>query len=1796
MNTKNILRIFAAVCVVSCSAARDSGTERVASTSQADTPANIPGFNTVLTIPHPTDGIQDAWPSTSNSVDLAAADAIAACAPWAGAGAAGSGFSAEQVASTDEYLGLVYMSMQQAMSTVANGPVNGDGAVFPQSQGTPTTFDNWRWLRSLAVANFIPGTSPGSSVQPVNLIAPTGPTPTASNQISQPIYGPAYSVLANASLQGLPFTLGQFAGTCQPGVNYGSVPLSYARVAIARPATLLCVATQLRKLMPSTGAAGALTMSGPELRQLEDITGRLARQAVLGFTKLAQLAATPNSKSNGIGTQVFANYYLPLNASCTWGYSSGAYLVSEQYLALAYKLLQGLSSLDQWSMAEDFQTAVNYARYAAQDELALRYRDAWAGSDRGTVFPATPPQAGAQAAPTTPADAFWGHGSWVQRAEASMFGGRDLASPDASAPWSVTTGPLSVGTNAAATNDSAVGYSFVSNIPPISLQSPGAYELDWPNAPVNGTPAIEEPYVSTPIVRPQVLTVEKLARQYRDPVTSAPTALEFSLASVAPPPEPPSAATGLPGTPSTKACYRIDASATSTNAANLYGKIEQGERAQRKANWTGTTPPPVPAPPSTAHPQSTFQVYQDYGVTFEDAQTYVSYVADIVGTLCLGPGSSLPTSQLQGSDIHLIANNTGIHFGPDTVFADNDVLQRASAYGKLATFRLPESYNMLADAREYGFPLGPSNGTPMDLGTLYLAREEAGLGYITVLTAAKQAILKVASTQGFSGILANGPDVLDTIKMLAGDEGFVVRPQIAPVTTPSGSVNSNCVPTGATFYQSLPTPLANPGSQACPVSQAVSGSTPIWDVDVTFNPTTPFWSGSLSTDTYKVYAIPMNVYAGMLARDPATQLNLGQTYNGVVYTNIATLLTNFAAANPTLVQTVPAGAFYNVTMPGGYQPIRGFQLQFVLPVPTSAVPNSSWTFIVTDTKTGSPTQYHVLGDNVKIQPTVISGTWASTQSGFYISQSSDPGHPALLTTSLQQLLRTDPQNRSRALTDPFGFAYNLVPQLPPSVLQQSAGTDSITYWMTQAQSTASAATMAFQLAAQALVDAQSDQAVQAAAVAKAQLAVQNAEQGLCGNAGTCNPSQTNVLLSSDPNIAGYISAALAAINQDYYNLSQEGAVPAFVTPPSWTTECASASVAFTLPMAVYNATSDTYAFQYPQYMSSNWKLAIDCMAYADLSLLAAAPIPVSQPVADAYNGGIQVPTFSTYSGGSLAPLFSTEFDKLQTAHDKLVEIATQRGKIDNLMDQAAWGLAAALDDVNTQHFTEEDACAPTAWQILGEVVTIVAAVVTVAAVCVLSAGTGCAPTLAGALAIAGAAASAAGGAIALGQSVTKNGTNACDAAASKYQMTQDNDRAVGYAAMASLITDFDGYQQAHHDVISALNDVITAELNIRSNVSAAQLAQSTSRLDANVAGNSSKTSFGTYRVYHNSDFDRVFALLQTARQLALLARRDLEAQYLVDLSTMKQDEALVKAPSTWADSVYSYDLSTGETVGLNVLAPGGIAVNAVADYVNNLSLFVQGFGITRPTAVAKNDVVLYAVDGPGQAKTFNGVTIPSEDAQRWAYHCPIENTIVRLTYSPNFITQSTPPQVQYISLPTWSVNPSTICPTQANGQIEWPDTASITLSLREVVGNQTLNVRWDNLALNLVGTGIRNCAAAADPNDCYTNPFIRANFTHEGPVQTNSYDGVAHTLFLPTAFVQQAKVLTAEEILDPVSNGFATSYVSAVARADLQNRPLAGQYTIELELTPDVQLNQIQSVQILAQTHYWEREQNAGQQ
>lgn len=418
-------------------------------------------------------------------------------------------------------------------------------------------------------------------------------------------------------------------------------------------------------------------------------------------------------------------------------------------------------------------------------------------------------------------------------------------------------------------------------------------------------------------------------------------------------------------------------------------------------------------------------------------------------------------------------------------------------------------------------------------------------------------------------------------------------------------------------------------------------------------------------------------------------------------------------------------------------------------------------------------------------------------------------------------------------------------------------------------------------------------------------------------------------------------------------------------------------------------------------------------------------------------------------------------------------------------------------------------------------------------------------------------------------------------------------------AMASVTS-------ATQGLIDAQAAILQSSATIEKLVNDAALAESNAKTEAAVetslaAANNqvvSQTSFGLSRRLFDADLWRAKALVETARRDALIARRAIEAQFVVDMSQLGGDEAFVVAPHTWANEIYRYDLSLPSSVGLvvssgttNSAGDGIVAKSAVEDYVTNLESFVNGYAATRPSAIARDEIDVITLPGlalgePTEVGVNNASGVQVETAVihpsqgTWQVHCKGGEWVPLPAPPPPAAAGQDPPYLLDSACPSSKVDAARISFILSPwGQLDG-DPRNTKFAAR-------YNSRWTKLAVNLVGTGVVDCADALDVFDCYSRGSISYNLTHQGQPWVSDYYGAWRTLALPPGVVEGGKALALERWLEPLVDGWTTPYISAIARTEFEFRPLGGEYTLELKLPPEARPQYIDRVQILIGSQSW---------
>lgn len=394
-------------------------------------------------------------------------------------------------------------------------------------------------------------------------------------------------------------------------------------------------------------------------------------------------------------------------------------------------------------------------------------------------------------------------------------------------------------------------------------------------------------------------------------------------------------------------------------------------------------------------------------------------------------------------------------------------------------------------------------------------------------------------------------------------------------------------------------------------------------------------------------------------------------------------------------------------------------------------------------------------------------------------------------------------------------------------------------------------------------------------------------------------------------------------------------------------------------------------------------------------------------------------------------------------------------------------------------------------------------------------------------------------------------------------------------------------QQAQGELVAAAVELDQARLRTENAVAAG-------KLERDLVEKQAATRYGLQRQFRSYDMWRARALLESARRMAVAARRAIEANFVVDLSSLQTQQAFVEAPSVWADEVYATDLDAPSVVGLSA-APefdSTIYPNQLLDYVGNLERFVQGYTITYPTSVASPDTEVITLPSPEATQEVTQVIETAEDVQEvavevlsgdalgWTFFCPDEDF-----WLPH-------PGAGQVPL---AARVATLCDGAPPTRMRYNFSLDPWARLDDSIGNRPLeqrhNVRWRRVAVNLIGTGIRDCQKSPSPEQCFSEAFLPFQLVHAGPAWTMNHSQAWRAFDLPSAFIENGKALAIEEWLDPIANSWTTPYVASVARGELFGRPVNGSYELIIEISPEVRLERLEQVQLLIETDYWVRQQ-----
>jgi len=137
------------------------------------------------------------------------------------------------------------------------------------------------------------------------------------------------------------------------------------------------------------------------------------------------------------------------------------------------------------------------------------------------------------------------------------------------------------------------------------------------------------------------------------------------------------------------------------------------------------------------------------------------------------------------------------------------------------------------------------------------------------------------------------------------------------------------------------------------------------------------------------------------------------------------------------------------------------------------------------------------------------------------------------------------------------------------------------------------------------------------------------------------------------------------------------------------------------------------------------------------------------------------------------------------------------------------------------------------------------------------------------------------------------------------------------------------------------------------------------------------------------------------------------------------------------------------------------------------------------------------------------------------------------------------------------------------------------------IGNY--NYRWDSVAVNLVGTELRDCASSAYPSTCYGAAYVPFSLYHDHGFVVRNHRGQIYDAPIFPGRIEHGRTLAAERYLTNPLSGADRALLQDYQRLELRGRPLAGTYTLRLWDDSGFRFDRIEDVQLLMGYRYWTR-------
>lgn len=139
------------------------------------------------------------------------------------------------------------------------------------------------------------------------------------------------------------------------------------------------------------------------------------------------------------------------------------------------------------------------------------------------------------------------------------------------------------------------------------------------------------------------------------------------------------------------------------------------------------------------------------------------------------------------------------------------------------------------------------------------------------------------------------------------------------------------------------------------------------------------------------------------------------------------------------------------------------------------------------------------------------------------------------------------------------------------------------------------------------------------------------------------------------------------------------------------------------------------------------------------------------------------------------------------------------------------------------------------------------------------------------------------------------------------------------------------------------------------------------------------------------------------------------------------------------------------------------------------------------------------------------------------------------------------------------------------------------------VGN--FNYRVDQLAVNLVGTNVRDCSRVPyGTAGCYASGYVPFSLHHTGGWEIRNHDGDPFTMSIFPGAIVSAKALATERYLTNPLSSADRSLLTDYWRGEFRGRPVNGHFVLRIHDVPGLDFSRVEDVQIALGYRYWTRQ------